>query len=245
MAQSINGWSLLIAEIMPECYDVEGRRVFRPDSRRNSGFRPTFPVGRYLSQPLKHWCSDLTELRRFLAGCKYVSDQEQFGKRDYWQPPEEFEESKKGDCDDFALWAWRQLLHLNYAARFVVGRRGRYGAGHAWVTFQKDGRTYLLEPLSWPFGLKLPRLSALRYKPKFSVAWDGKNLSYFEHQDKAISWSMQRVVPLVGEWLFFWVPFWLKIVGRLSRKLMIKLFRVKRLPPPANHAGPINGTSGN
>jgi hypothetical protein len=134
----------LIAEIVPEWYDIEGRKVFRPDSRRNSGFQPTFPAGRFISQPLKHWCSDFPGLRRFLVGCKYVSDQEQFGERDYWQPPEQFEENKKGDCEDFALWAWRQLLHLNYPARFALGSAGRYGEGHAWVTFQKDGKAYLL-----------------------------------------------------------------------------------------------------
>ncbi len=108
--------------------------------------QPTFPAGRFLSQPLKYWCSDLSDLRRFLAQCKYKSDEEQFGERDYWQPPERFEESKKGDCEDFALWAWRQVLHMKYPARFALGSASRYSDGHAWVTFEKDGKTYLLEP---------------------------------------------------------------------------------------------------
>jgi hypothetical protein len=188
---------------MPEWYDVEGRKVFRPDSRRNSGFRPTFPVGRFLSQPLKHWCIDLPDIRRFLAECKYVSDQEQFGRRDYWQPPEQFEGTKNGDCEDFALWSWRQLLHLNYPARFAMGSAGRYGEGHAWVTFQKGGKAYLLEPLSWPVGLKLPRLSILRYKPRFSISLGGEKISYFEHENRKINWSLYQIIPLVGEWLFF------------------------------------------
>jgi hypothetical protein len=147
-----------------------------------------------------------------------VSDQEQFGERDYWQPPEQFEESKKGDCEDFALWAWRQLLHLNYPARFALGSAGRYGAGHAWVTFQRDGKTYLLEPLSSPVGLKLPRLSILRYKPKCSISWDGEKISYFEHEEKKISWSLKQIALLVGEWLFFWVAFWLKFVISLTHR---------------------------
>ena len=87
---------LLIAEIIPEWYDVDGSKVLRPDSRRKSGFKLTFPVGRFRSQPLNHWCTDLAELRRFLAGCKYVSDEEQFGERDYWQPPEQFEPEQEG-----------------------------------------------------------------------------------------------------------------------------------------------------
>jgi hypothetical protein len=88
------------------------------------------------------------------------------------------------------LWTWRQLLHLNYPARFALGSAGRYGEGHAWVTFQRDGKTYLLEPLSWPAGFKLPRLSIIRYKPKFSISWDGAKVSYFEHEDMTI-----RLVP--------------------------------------------------
>jgi len=210
----------LIAEIMPECYDTDGRKVFRRDSRRKSGFKPTFPAGRFLTQPLKHWCSDLADLRCFLAACKYVSDEERFGERDYWQLPELFEETKKGDCEDFALWVWRQLLHMNYPARFVWGSAGRYGEGHAWVTFHREGRVYLFEPLSWTVGLKLPRLSILRYKPKFSISWDGEKVSYFEHEDKTIKASLLQIVSLVGEWLFFWAIFWLKVFpSRLLKKL--------------------------
>jgi hypothetical protein len=39
-------------------------------------------------------------------------------------PPEDFEKSRKGDCDDFAMYAWRQLLKMGYNARFVGGRIG-------------------------------------------------------------------------------------------------------------------------
>lgn len=224
----------MIAEIMPEAYDVEGRKVFRPDARRHSGFKPTFPAGRFLSQPLKHWCSDFADLRRFLSTCRYVSDKEQFGKNDYWQPPEEFEESRKGDCDDFALWTWRQLLHMNYQTRFVTGTSGRYGRGHAWVTFEKDGKWFLLEPLAWLGGLALPRLSIVRYKPKFSMAWDGKTISYYEHEDKRFSPSLSQMVPMVGEWAIYWFSFWLRILPRLGRGMVFKLLRVKPSQGPGN-----------
>lgn len=209
----------MTAEIIPEWYDVDGRKVFRPDSRRKRGFKPTFHAGRFLSQPLQHWCTDVADLRRFLAECKYVSDEEQFGERDYWQPPEQFEESKKGDCEDFALWAWRQLLHMNYPARFALGSASRYGDGHAWVTFQRDGKTYLLEPLSWPVGLTLPRLSALKYKPRFSMSWDGSKVSYFEHANRKIDWSLKGTTVLVWEWLFFWVSFFLRVVLAAARRI--------------------------
>src|SRR2546423_1001091 len=121
----------MIAEVLPDRYDISGRKVFRPDQRRH-GLRSTAPFGRYISQPLSVHCRDMNELRRFLLTCKQVSDEEQFGKPDYWQPPEEFEKTRKGDCDCYALWTWRQLVEMGVdSARFVAGRVGRFGAGHA------------------------------------------------------------------------------------------------------------------
>jgi hypothetical protein len=123
----------MIAEVFPEAYDTKGRPTFRPDQRRRSRFPSSFPIGRYISQPLSVECKNLEDLRGFLRKCRYVSDEEQFGLADFWMPPEEFERSRKGDCEDFALYAWRQLLSLGYSARFVGGKHGRYGEGHAWV----------------------------------------------------------------------------------------------------------------
>lgn len=210
----------LIAEITPAWYDVDGRKVFRPDARRYSGFRPTFPIGRFVSQPLKQPCSDLNELRKFLSRCNYVSDQELFGKKEYWQPPDQFEESMKGDCEDFALWTWRQLMHMNYPARFVTGTSGRDRSGHAWVTFEKDGKHFLVEPLQWMVGLKLPRLSILSYRPRFSVVWDGRKISYYEHRDKKFNGSVKDVAVLLAEWFYVWTGFWLRIVRALGKRLV-------------------------
>lgn len=212
----------LIAEILPEAYDIAGKKVFRPDLRRHSGFRPTFPIGRFLGQPLKRPCSNLDEMRKFLNRCKYVSDEKQFRKKDYWQPPEQFEETKRGDCDDFALWAWRQLLQMKYDARFVVGTSGRYGEGHAWVTFDKDGKSFLLEPLISGVGLRLPRLSIIRYRPEFSVSWDGEKISYYEHEQRKFDGSFVQIVSLCLEWLFFWIRFWLKVPVMIAKGLLTR-----------------------
>ncbi len=159
-------------------------------------------------------------MQKFLATCRYVSDEEQFGERDYWLPPELFEESNEGDCEDFAIWVWRQLLQMNYEARLVVGTASRYGEGHAWVTFEKDGKFFLLESLSWPVGLMLPRLSAFRYKPTFSVGWDGKNISYYQHKEKKFSGSAWQIAVLCGEWLFFWLKFWIALPLKVLRKYL-------------------------
>jgi hypothetical protein len=109
----------MIAEAIPEAYDANGRQVSRPFERRR-GFHSTFPFGRYVSQPLGIKCNTIGDVRRFLVNCRYVSDEEQFGKKDYWQPPEEFEKRKQGDCEDFALWTWRAS---NLGIRRTIRRR--------------------------------------------------------------------------------------------------------------------------
>jgi hypothetical protein len=112
-------------------------------ARSVTDFKPTFPMGTYVSQPLATKCNTLEEIRLFLTKCRYVSGQEQFNRTDYWMPPEQFEARKKGDCDDFVLWAWPQLIAIGYDARFVSGLAGRYGSVHAWVHFTDNARHFL------------------------------------------------------------------------------------------------------
>jgi len=111
----------MIAEIVPEAYDAVGHQVSQPFLRRK-GPHPTFPMGRYVSRPLTVQCGNREDIRQFLRSCRYVDDRELFGKEDYWQPPEEFEKRRAGDCEDFSLWTWRQLLAMGVDARIVFGK---------------------------------------------------------------------------------------------------------------------------
>lgn len=204
----------MIAEIIPEAYDANGRQVSQPFDRRK-GLHPTFPMGRYVSQPLTVQCKTMSDVRSFLLDCRYVSDQELFDKRDYWQPPDEFEKRRKGDCEDFALWSWRQLLNMGYDARFVGGSAGRYGSGHAWVEYFQGGKCFLVEPLACRVGYTLPRLSTIRYQPRFSVSWDGKALRYFAHKRPDSHIGLQILIPLLPEHLLFWTTYWVLNAFRL------------------------------
>ena len=195
----------MIAEIIPRAYDPLGRQLSHPSKKRHRFFAPTFPMGRYVTHPLTVQCHSFKELREFLRTCRYVSDEKQFGTSDYWLPPEEFETRRQGDCEDFALWTWRQVLAMGYQARFVGGSAGRYGDGHAWVTFQDGERTFLLEPQLAAAGERMPRLKTLRYQPVVSVTWDGKKLRYFEHEARAYDPPLLTVVSLVPEWVVFWL----------------------------------------
>jgi hypothetical protein len=138
-----------------------------------------------------------------LETCRGVSDKDQFGKDDYWMPPEDFEKARKGDCDDFAMYAWRQLLEMGYKARFVVGTVGDSPVKHAWVMFEKDGRHFLLEPQANFLRLKFPRLDALRYQPDVSAEWDGKKPHFFSHEKRTFFPPISKVPLLVLEWTYY------------------------------------------
>ncbi len=215
----------MIAEIIPEAYDAVGRQVSQPFLRRK-GPHPTFPMGRYISQPLAVHCKSLDEVREFLTTCRGVSDEALFGKEEYWQPPEEFEKRKAGDCEDFSLWAWRQLLGMGFNARFVAGRHGRYGIGHAWVMFFHGDKCFLLEPQYRNVGLKIPRLSTLRYEPRFSVEWNGSVLKYYAHKSEpSFRIPLKLVIPFLPEWISIWGRFWFRFAIRFPYALMKRAWR--------------------
>jgi len=111
----------------------------------------------------------------WLKDCEYVSDPELFNEPDFWQHPRTFEQLRKGDCEDHALWAWRKLVHLGVPADFYVGRLApgsSVRAGHhAWVVIDDNGRRKLLESVCKgddPMILDLQEV-AQQYVPFFSV----------------------------------------------------------------------------
>jgi hypothetical protein len=203
----------MISELITEAYDINGRKTIKPGKKRSRVFHPTFPIGRYLSHPLKEDLKDIDALRSFLKTCEYVSDKEQFNKDDYWLPPEQFEILKKGDCEDFAIYAWRQLIQMGYKARFVAGYSGRYGQGHAWVTLERNKRHYICEPIACHFS-RLPRLNMIRYCPDISIEWDGSKINYYVHEEREYNPSFKTAFYLFIEWGVFWINVLIKIMVR-------------------------------
>jgi hypothetical protein len=93
----------------------------------------------------------IDEIVEWLLTCQYMTDATQFNERDLWQHPIAFEQLRCGDCEDFALWAWRKLSDIGIEAEFYVGRvvlGGEPGADrqHAWVVYRVDGVAFLFEP---------------------------------------------------------------------------------------------------
>lgn len=94
--------------------------------------------------------SSVDEIIQFLSKCTYVRDPDLFVESDYWQHPCTFEQLRRGDCEDFALWAWRKLIELGFEAEFVAGRlllTQKDVVGHTWVLYRDENNVYLLDPV--------------------------------------------------------------------------------------------------
>jgi hypothetical protein len=125
--------------------------------------------------------SNLHELRSWLRGCRYVRDPELFHERDYWQHPRTFEQLRRGDCEDFALWAWRKLVELGYDADLVIGSAGEgTESRHAWIVYRENATEYLMEPgharqATWVRPLDEVRAE---YLPMYGVGPDRRRFTF-------------------------------------------------------------------
>ena len=117
--------------------------AFGPGSRQ--------PFADYFEGESSVRVESIDDIVAWLQTCEYVSDIELFQERDFWQHPGAFESRRRGDCEDFALWAWRKLAEVGVDAEFCVGRvicddRPEVDRQHAWVVFRVDEAAYLFEP---------------------------------------------------------------------------------------------------
>ena len=120
---------------------------------------PTLAFGPGSSRQFAHYFEGESSVRpesiddivEWLLNCEYATDADLFNERDYWQHPSVFEQRRRGDCEDFALWAWRKLAELGIDAELYVGRVRRpeepgVNQQHAWVVYRVDGAEFLFEP---------------------------------------------------------------------------------------------------
>jgi transglutaminase superfamily protein len=118
--------------------------------------------------------TDVPSICDWLTGCQYMHDTDLFREPDFWQHPLTFEQLRKGDCEDHALWAWRKMVELGIPAQFYVGRwrpEGGSAGFHAWIVFETDGTTFVLEPVIKDAKRIVRPLSDVRadYLPLYSV----------------------------------------------------------------------------
>lgn len=115
---------------------------------------------------------------------------------------------------------------MGYNARFVVGRMG--SVGHAWVTFEKNGKYYVAEPSYRVVGDTFPSLSTIRFHPRFSVSWDGKKISFYAHRDLASNLKFSQIPFLLRDWIIGWGYFWFRVLLRLPWTFWSSVFKKKQ-----------------
>jgi hypothetical protein len=140
------------------------------------------PFSYYLTRQSQVHVNSITEICDWLRQCKYIHDQEQFRETDVWTHPVDFETSKRGDCEDHSLWAWRKLIKLGYETDLVLGyMKNQFGEDgyHAWVTYEENGRSFLIEPTRKAGPMIFPlKTKSETYRPLFSVNQNLKTYRY-------------------------------------------------------------------
>jgi hypothetical protein len=124
-------------------------RVHVPASAFGPGSR--HPFAEYFEGESAVRVQSIDDIVAWLQTCEYVTDLELFHEPDFWQHPGAFERRRRGDCEDFALWAWRKLAEVGVDAEFCVGRvicddRPEIDRQHAWVVFRVNETAFLFEP---------------------------------------------------------------------------------------------------
>lgn len=131
-----------------------------------------------LGAKLQQQARNIREIDQMINSFQYVSDDRLFKTADYWQVPAEFENNRRGDCEDFALWVWVQLLRINIRARFVLGGMYSDELNHAWVHIYDKQGVQVLECTPRDFNRPIPARSAHEYIPLWSI---DKSLLCYAH----------------------------------------------------------------
>lgn len=132
--------------------------------------------------------SSLDEIQDWLLQCEYARDEALFNESDFWQHPRTFEQLRRGDCEDHALWAWRKLVELGLEAELVSGTvlRGGDGDGmpsrgaHVWVLLRRGDETIVFETVAKTRERMLRPLASVRdrYRPEFGVDRKGHRFAF-------------------------------------------------------------------
>jgi hypothetical protein len=145
-----------------------------PPNAFGPGSRSEFP--RYFEGESRVPVESIDDIVEWLGTCEYVSDTEQFHEGDVWQEPCAFERRQRGDCEDFALWAWRKLAEIGVDAEFYVGRVNCGGdpqaaRQHAWIVYRSEHEELLFEPAARDRQRMIQPLSAVKdaYVPHFAI----------------------------------------------------------------------------
>jgi hypothetical protein len=138
---------------------------------------------RYLEGPSRVVAQTPEAVATWLLGCRYAADHHLLDEHDHWLHPCTFELVRSGDCEDFALWAWRKLVQAAVDAEFVVGVNHRpdgHVGRHAWVVFRDAGDEYVFDGVQRTLELIIrPRAeTGEEYVPQVGVEGSGRRFVF-------------------------------------------------------------------
>jgi predicted transglutaminase-like cysteine proteinase len=128
------------------------------------------------------YCSQLSRIQRYLTMAQHfrfqIEDTCRSGvQEDHWQLPDETERLGTGDCEDLAIWLYCHLLKEGINnIRLTLGLAGAQGnkAMHAWVTWCKRGKMYILDPSRREGMYAMDQSGPIMYQPCYSYCLDKK-----------------------------------------------------------------------
>jgi len=91
--------------------------------------------------------TQIKAVNTFMNKSRYITDQNNWGKKDFWASPGEFM-ARFGDCEDFAIAKFMSLRLLgfkNTEIRVVAVKDLNLKVGHAILVAFVDGETYVLD----------------------------------------------------------------------------------------------------
>ena len=80
----------------------------------------------------------IQDIINFANDFTYVSDKKQFGKIDYWQPPNEFFIRKQGDCEDIHLFI-ADAIYRAFNLNTYLLIAWRLFEAHAMAIYEQNG----------------------------------------------------------------------------------------------------------
>jgi len=89
----------------------------------------------------------IKEINARMNKAKYITDQNNWGEKDYWATPGEFM-AKFGDCEDYAIIKYLSLRLLGFKeneVRVVAVKDLNLKVGHAIMVAFVNGKTYVLD----------------------------------------------------------------------------------------------------
>lgn len=92
----------------------------------------------------------ISSINEFINANTFISDRDNWGKKDYWSAPTEFF-AKGGDCEDYVITKYLSLRRLGFSAddlRLVVLVDRIRRVAHAVLVVELDGRSLVLDNLS-------------------------------------------------------------------------------------------------